>query len=49
MIYKPLISRYDGAGITMLSAWNGVAFIHDGQISASAVLLTSGLHLLTAA
>ncbi len=29
--------------------WSGVAYVHDGSIAASAVLLDSGLHLLTAA
>jgi hypothetical protein len=49
MISTPLISRYDGTGASAGDKWSGVARIHDGRISGSAVLLTSGLHLLTAA
>ncbi len=49
MIFTPLISRYDGDGITSDAEWSGVARIHDGLISGSGVLLSSGLHLLTVA
>jgi hypothetical protein len=46
----PLISRYDGLTATFVpSEWSGVAQLHDGTLSGSAVLLPSGLHLLTAA
>lgn len=48
-VYTPLISRYDGTGTINGDGWTGVACIHDGSISGSAVLLASGLHLLTAA
>lgn len=47
MIYTPLVSRYDGAGDSAGLAWTGVARIHDRRVSGSAVLLASGLHLLT--
>ncbi|MCX5875961.1 MAG: hypothetical protein NT087_06670 [Deltaproteobacteria bacterium] len=47
--YTPLISRYDGDGVTSDAEWSGVAHIHDGLISGSGVLLSSGLHLLTVA
>lgn len=30
-------------------SWSGVAYVHDGTVGGSAVLLQSGLHLLTAA
>lgn len=49
MIYTPLVSRYDGAGDSAGLAWTGVTRIHDRRVSGSAVLLTSGLHLLTVA
>ena len=49
MIYTPLVSRYDGAANSAGLAWTGVARIHDRRVSGSAVLLASGLHLLTVA
>lgn len=49
MIFTPLVSRYDGGGTSNDDEWSGVARIHDGLISGSGVLLTSGLHLLTVA
>ena len=47
VIYTPLVSRYDGAANSAGLAWTGVARIHDRRVSGSAVLLASGLHLLT--
>lgn len=49
MIYTPLLSRYDGTGGIAGPAWTGVVRVHDRRVSGSAVLLASGLHLLTAA
>ncbi|MBU4261312.1 MAG: serine protease, partial [Proteobacteria bacterium] len=49
MSFAPLISRYDGAGLSAGTDWTGVAYIHDRQVCGSGVLLASGLHLLTAA
>ncbi|MFZ5776000.1 MAG: Calx-beta domain-containing protein [Thermodesulfobacteriota bacterium] len=43
------ISRDDGQGETGDSEWTGVARIHDGQVTGSGVLLSTGLHLLTVA
>ncbi len=49
MIYTPLISRYDGSLQSDDTTWTGVAYIHDGHVAGSAVLLASGLQLLTVA
>lgn len=43
------ISRLDGNAVVGSDEWSGVAYVHDGHIAGSAVLLKSGLHLLTAA
>ena len=49
MIYTPVISRYAGETLSAGTGWTGVARVHDGVISGSAVLLSSGIFLLTAA
>lgn len=49
MSISPTISRNDGDGLSAGLGWTGVARVHDGRVSGSAVLLDSGLMLLTAA
>ncbi len=45
----PTLALYDATGTSAGAGWTGVVRIGDGHISASGVLLTSGLHILTAA
>lgn len=45
----PTLALYNDTGATAGKAWTGVVRIADGYVSASGVLLTSGLHILTAA
>ena len=43
-----MISRLDGGGEVTGSTWSGLAYITDGEIAGSGVLMESGLHVLTA-